>query len=155
MNPDSHAPRFFRRRGAVVGLIGFASCLLLGTALYHSRPTPVQRLQPYLGRDLRSLSEDEQIRVDELIGCLAPEAKRFTPPNSTRPQTYDLRAWYNYLNAKPHALFSRSWYLWRVQERLVLLQGQPLWIIPNSSSTCVFAFDTYGRKLSKTEFQTG
>ena len=161
MNPDSSALRFLGRRCTVVGLLFCASCLLLGTALYLFRPGPVQRLQPYIGKDLRALSEDEQIKVDELIGCLAPEAKQFEPPTRTRPRSFDPLAWRDYFNAKPklndipEGLFFRSWYLWRVQERLVLFQGRPLFMIPGSSSARIYIFDTVGRQLTKNEFQTG
>jgi hypothetical protein len=143
-----------------VVLSACCACLLLGTAFYFSRPGPIRRLQTYLDRDLRNLPESEQIEFDGLIGQLAPEARRFTPPD--RPRTGDPRAWRNYIAAKPiPPVFSpRSWYLWHVtdgrgQERLVLFQGAPLVIIPGASYAHVFVFDADGRRLTDCEFLTG
>ena len=160
MSTDSNTPRLPRRRRALVGLTVSASFLLLGTSIYLTRPTPVQRLQPYLGQDLRTLAEDDQIKVDGLIGRLAPEARRFTA--SDRPRNWGQGAWRDYLTAKKATpLFSpRSWYLWQVQngqrqERLVLFQGKPLFMIPDASSAHVFVFDAEGRRLTESEFLTG
>ena len=160
MNTDSTTSRLPSRRRALVGLTVCASFLLLGTAVYLTRPTPVQRLQPYLGQDLRTLSEDDQIKFDGLIRRLAPEASRFTPRD--RPRNWDQGAWRDYLTAKKDTpLFSpRSWYLWQVQnrqgqERLVLFQGKALFMIPDASSAHVFVFDAEGRRLTESEFLTG
>jgi hypothetical protein len=148
--------RFLRRR-RLWALLS-ACCVLAGVTFYLCRPSPVQRLQAYLGKDLRALSEDEQIEFDSLIAQLAPEARAFRA--STGPLTGNPREWWDCLTAKPVAHVRRSWYLWRVpnghgQDRLVLFQGEPLWVIPSSSSARIYVFDPEGRLLTKCEFPTG
>jgi hypothetical protein len=81
------ADTWFRKRLRAFAVL---SCVLAGTVFWFSRPSPVQRLQPYLGQDLRALSEDEQIAFDGLVGALVPEARVFSRP--TRPRTWDPRA---------------------------------------------------------------
>src|SRR5262249_1292298 len=65
-------PRVRARRRWLVLTAGGA-CLLAATVFWLCCPSPVQRLQPYLDKDLRKLSEDEQISFDRLIGHLAPQ----------------------------------------------------------------------------------
>jgi hypothetical protein len=127
-------------------------------AFYLFRPSPVQRLQAYLGKDLRAASEDEQIEFDGLIRQLAPDARAFHP--SSPSLTLNPRDWWDSLRAKPAAHVRRSWYLWRVpngqgQDRLVLFQGEPLWVFPSSSSARIYVFDLDGRLITKCEFPTG
>ncbi len=147
-----------RRRRLALLLLSALLCGLAGTVFYLARGTPVQRLQPYLGKDLRTLSEKEQIKFDGLIACLAPKARAFI--RLPLPRSRDPGAWRAYLSGERFALFRRSWYLWQVpdregQDRLVLFQGQPLWSIPGSSSARIFVFDAEGRLLTDCEFQTG
>src|SRR5262249_45830615 len=61
-------------------LSAFGICVFAGALFWLFRPNTVERLQPYLGQDLRALSEDEQIEFDDLIGRLAPEARVFNGP---------------------------------------------------------------------------
>lgn len=154
--------RFIKPRRALIILSVLASCVLAGTVYYLSRPSPVQRLQPYLGQDLRALSGDEQIKFDGLIGRLAPGARVYARPNP--PKTMDPRDWWDYFSAPPRSInffgHVESWYLWRVanehdRARLVLFQGQPLWCIPGSSSARIFVFDVEGKLLTESEFETG
>jgi hypothetical protein len=142
-----------------------ALLVLAGAAYWLCCPRTVQRLQPYLGQDLRGLREDEQVIFDGLIGRLAPEASVFEQP--PRPETWNPRDWYDYYyhpraTRRLEASFFRlqSWYLWRVangqgQDRLVLFQGAPLTMIPGSSSARIFVFDTDGNQLQKFDFSTG
>src|SRR5262245_17570498 len=140
--------RFLRRRWVWVALSA-----LLGVAVYYlSRPGPVGSLRPYLGQDLRALSEDEQIKFDDLVGRLTPQARVYGPP--TRPQTWNPMDWIDYFRTGPIAIaFPRqSWYFWRVangqgQDRLVLFQGE-LRLFPAFSSARIFVFDTEGRPVT-------
>jgi hypothetical protein len=150
--------RFLRRPRLLAVLSAFGSFVLAGMVFYLSRPSPAERLQTYLGQDLRTLSEDEQIIFDGLIARLAPDAQVFSSP--VRPQTWNPRDRRDYYNARPRAFFCRSWYIWRVAngqgpDRLVLLQGEPLWEIPSSSSARIFVFDLDGRALTRCDVQTG
>jgi hypothetical protein len=160
MTKELPAYRLFSRCRAWVVFAVCGASLLLGTAFYFSNRSPVQRLQPYLGRDLRTLPDGDQAKFDALVGQLAPEARRFFVPD--HPQTWDPGDWQAYLASKPHTPwgFPRSWYLWRVadgqgQQRLVLFQGRPLVMIPDASSAHVFVFDADGHLLTKSHFLTG
>lgn len=122
------------------------------------RPAVVERLQSYLGQDLRALSKDEQIKFDDLIGRLAPDAKVFQRPDP--PRTWNPMDWLTHLRAKPSSGLTRSWYLWRVvdgqgRSRLVLFQATPPWYMPGDSSARIFVFDVDGRRLSNCDFSTG
>jgi hypothetical protein len=148
----------FRRRWLYGALLIVGCCALAAARIGPSRRAVVERLQPYLDRDLRDLSEDEQIEFDNLVGHLAASAKVFHYPDP--PQTRDAGDWLAYLRAKPSAPLSRSWYLWRVVDgqgrpRLVLFQGTPLWFIPGSSSARIFVFDARGHLLTECAFPTG
>jgi hypothetical protein len=132
--------------------------LSAGFQLFHS--DPVLQLEPYIGKDLRTLSKSDQIRFDNLISKLIPEARRSVYPLA--PQSWNPRAWWNYLTAKPE-LFRwplDSWYLWKVRDqqgtdRLIFFQGMPLWMIPRESEAHIFVMDTNGSLLTKCDFSTG
>jgi hypothetical protein len=146
--------RFLRRRWVVAAVATFGACVLVTVLPELFQPAPVERLRPYFGKDLRTLSEAEQIKVDGLLGRLAPEARMFSRPS--RPQTLNPKDWYAYSRAKPSAPHCRSWYIWRVtNERLVLFQGVPLWTIPGGSAARTFVFDAKGRPLKHCLFDTG
>lgn len=139
-----------RRAWAVLSAL---VCALTIGLYFLLRPDPVQRLEPYIGRDLRTLSEDEQIDFDLLVGQLAPEARTFDPP--APPRGWDARAWVAHLRARPTASERTSWYCWRVSdgegdERLVLFQGvEPLSSMNLSAPAArVFVLDKAGRKLT-------
>lgn len=159
MSAESAKPGTLKRRRGKIILAVLGCCAVAATICYVARPSPVQRLEPYLDRDLRTLSEDEQIKFDGLIGQLAPEASVLIRPSP--PKTWNPRDWYDYLMTPPMTLLScHSWYFWRVtnehgEARLVLFQGWPLDTIPGGSSARIFVLDGEGRALTQTEFQTG
>src|SRR5207302_1623147 len=141
---------FIRHRRPLVVFSAIGCCAIACVVAWLSAPSPVERLQPYIGRDLRALSEDEQMRIDEYVGRLAPDAKVFERPK--RRMTWDPADSLDHLQARPTAFYRRSWYIWRVtnalgQDRLVLFQGEPLWAIPGSSSARTFVFDNNGHLL--------
>src|SRR5262249_46966575 len=104
---------FFRRRRVFIALLTLAVFVIAATAIYRYAIDQIRRLQPYIGKDLRLLSEDEQIEFDRLISTLVPEARLAEYPS--RPTTWDSKKWWNYLTARPWLGWPRQpWYLWRV-----------------------------------------
>jgi hypothetical protein len=159
MSADPRRPRWLRcRRGVLVGS-ACGALMLAGTVYWMCWPSPVQRLQSYVGQDLRNLSEDEQIHFDRLMASLVPDAKTLIEPD--RPQTWNPKNWYDYYQTKPSSFWlPECRYLWRVaneqrQERVVLFQGMPLDTSPGGSSAHIFVLDLDGKLLSKSEFLAG
>jgi hypothetical protein len=123
----------------------------------------VDRLQPFIGKDLRTLSEAEQIKFDNIIGRLIPQARVFD--YATMPRALDLSDWRDYLTAKPVAkrypfFDQKSWYLWKVhggqgETRLILFQGRNSFVIPGGSGARIFVTDTKGNLLTESNFSTG
>jgi hypothetical protein len=133
--------------------------VLTGAVYWLCVPSALQRLHSYIGQDLRTLSEDERIGFDRLLGCFVPEAKAVGDP--PRPQTWNPKDWYDHFRPKPFTFWdAESWYLWRVtneqgHERLVLFQRMHQWVYPSNPSARIFVMDREGKPLSKTEFPTG
>lgn len=156
----SQITTWLRKRPAWAFCTFLGSCVLIGIVCWFFSPTLIQQLQPYLGQDLRNLSEGEQLRFDRLIGNLAPDARVFHKPSQA--QGLNPRGWWDYYTAKPQPPWfgPESWYLWQVvndqgQGRLVLFQALPLRMIPGASSARLFVFDRDGHRLKDCEFQTG
>jgi hypothetical protein len=160
MGIKSAISRISKLRRARIALLGVGATFLIGAVFYHFRPSAVDRLQPFIGKDLRTLSEAEQIKFDNIIGRLIPQARVFHYPK--RPSTWSLSDWYDYLTAKPYPspFDVSSWYLWKVidaqgQTRLIFFQGRPLFMIPGESMARIFVMDIEGNLLTESEFPTG
>jgi hypothetical protein len=143
-----------------VALLVIAAALLFRVGVQLFRPDPVEQLEPFIGKDLRALEEPEQIRFDNLISKLVPQATRSVYP--PKPRSLNPRIWWSYLTAKPKLLpFPiESWYLWKTRDqqgtdRLILFQGMHLWMIPGESMAFVFVMSTNGNLLTECKFSTG
>lgn len=78
MHADAATSWLARHRRVRVVLLAVGVIVLVRAGVWLFSPTPVQRLQAYIGQDLRELSEDEQIDFDGLIGQLAELQPRFS-----------------------------------------------------------------------------
>src|SRR5262245_52996507 len=103
---------YLKPNRAKVALLTLAGAVLVGAAFYDPRPNPVDRLQPFIGKDLRMLSEEERAEFDDIISALLPQANEVIRPKM--PRSLNLREWLDYFAAKPVRFrFFSNWYLWK------------------------------------------
>jgi hypothetical protein len=150
--------RFSKLNRARIALLGLGVAVLTSAVFYYFRLKPVDQLQPFIGKDLRTLSEEEQIEFDDIVGKLIPQGRVFDHPRL--PRTLNPQDWQDYLSGRRFTFFIRSWYLWKIcdaqsNERLILFQGMPCYRIPGASMACVFVMDTNGTPLRESSFSTG
>jgi hypothetical protein len=96
----------------------------------------IASLEPFIGRDLRKLDSKSKAELEHAVSALRPKPD------------------------EPASLFGPlPWYLWRLpaqgKVRFVLFEGQPIFMIPGTSSAAVHLLDEKGAELGCSEFSTG
>jgi hypothetical protein len=126
--------RLFSFRLSTLLLAVTAIALALG-APHLYRQIQFWRLQSYVGRDLRKLTEDEQKTFNSIVESV------LAPPKRPVFDTFE------------------NWFVWRVPtdrgERIVLFQASRLWMIPGNSHARLYFFDRTGRRVGESMFQVG